>query len=113
MKSARKDSLHTRIMPEKGRYKSGNHGVDKGSNVSSSTSSAKAVVEKTKNKKANPPQSSSSASKESTEASVTARPDTRTLIGGASWTGKLPVNLLSEICQKQRWERPDYSMVYL
>ena len=39
------------------------------------------------------------------------KPDTRTLIGGESWTGKLPVNLLSEHCQKQRWEKPNYSMV--
>jgi ATP-dependent RNA helicase DHX57 len=38
------------------------------------------------------------------------KPDTRTLIGGASWTGKLPVNLLSEHCQKQKWERPEYNM---
>jgi hypothetical protein len=40
------------------------------------------------------------------------RPDTRTLIGGASWTGKLPVNLLSEHCQKQKWEKPEYTMVW-
>ncbi len=39
------------------------------------------------------------------------RPDTRTLIGGASWTGKLPVNLLSEHCQKQKWDKPEYTMV--
>lgn len=39
------------------------------------------------------------------------KPDTRTLIGGASWTGKLPVNMLSEHCQKQKWHKPDYSMV--
>lgn len=39
------------------------------------------------------------------------KPDTRTLIGGASWTGKLPVNLLSEHCQKMKWEKPEYSMV--
>ncbi|KAI9785367.1 MAG: hypothetical protein M1839_000386 [Geoglossum umbratile] len=38
------------------------------------------------------------------------KPDTRTLIGGASWTGKLPVNLLSEHCQKQKWEKPEYIM---
>ena len=43
----------------------------------------------------------------STEA---AKPDTRTLIGGASWTGKLPVNILSEHCQKQKWQKPEYSM---
>ena len=41
-----------------------------------------------------------------------AKPDIRTLIGGASWTGKLPVNLLSEHCQKQRWEKPEYTMVW-
>lgn len=39
------------------------------------------------------------------------RPDVKKLIGGASWTGKLPVNLLSEHCQKQKWERPEYTMV--
>ena len=39
------------------------------------------------------------------------KPDTRQLIGGASWTGKLPVNMLSEHCQKQRWGKPEYTMV--
>ena len=39
------------------------------------------------------------------------KPDTRTLIGGASWTGKLPVNMLSEHCQKQKWAKPEYTMV--
>ncbi|KAI9885793.1 MAG: aprataxin-like protein [Watsoniomyces obsoletus] len=38
------------------------------------------------------------------------QPDTRTLIGGASWTGKLPVNLLSEHCQRMKWGKADYSM---
>ncbi|KAJ4290470.1 putative ATP-dependent RNA helicase ucp12 [Kalmusia sp. IMI 367209] len=38
------------------------------------------------------------------------KPDTRTLIAGASWTGKLPVNLLSEYFQKQKWNKPDYKM---
>lgn len=36
--------------------------------------------------------------------------NTRTLIGGASWTGKLPVNMLSEHCQKQKWAKPEYTM---
>ena len=44
---------------------------------------------------------------------VPKKPDTRKLIGGASWTGKLPVNLLSEHCQKQKWEKPEYTMVGL
>ena len=39
------------------------------------------------------------------------RPDTRTLIGGASWTGKLPVNMLAEHCQKQKWGKPEYRTV--
>lgn len=39
------------------------------------------------------------------------RPTARQLIGGASWTGKLPVNLLSEHCQKQKWERPDFNTI--
>ncbi|KAK7181326.1 ATP-dependent RNA helicase ucp12 [Paraphaeosphaeria sporulosa] len=38
------------------------------------------------------------------------KPDTRTLIAGASWTGKLPVNILSEYFQKQKWNKPDYRM---
>jgi ATP-dependent RNA helicase DHX57 len=38
------------------------------------------------------------------------RPDVKKLIGGASWTGKLPVNILSEHCQKQKWEKPEYTM---
>lgn len=36
------------------------------------------------------------------------KPTVKQIIGGSSWTGKLPVNLLSEYCQKQRWEKPDY-----
>lgn len=39
------------------------------------------------------------------------KPSTRELVAGASWTGKLPVNLLAEHCQKQRWEKPEYTMV--
>ncbi|CAK7270566.1 Putative ATP-dependent RNA helicase ucp12 [Sporothrix epigloea] len=35
---------------------------------------------------------------------------TKQIIGGMSWTGKLPVNLLSEHCQKQKWDRPDYDV---
>lgn len=36
------------------------------------------------------------------------KPDTRTLVAGASWTGKLPMTLFNELCQKQKWERPEY-----
>lgn len=41
------------------------------------------------------------------------KPTVKQIIGGASWTGKLPVNLLSEHCQKQKWDRPDYQPVSL
>lgn len=39
------------------------------------------------------------------------KPTVKQIIGGSSWTGKLPVNLLSEHCQKMKWERPDYDTV--
>ncbi|KAJ9376654.1 hypothetical protein DTO063F5_8677 [Paecilomyces variotii] len=38
------------------------------------------------------------------------KPTVKQMIGGASWTGKLPVNMLSEHCQKQKWEKPEYTM---
>jgi len=38
------------------------------------------------------------------------KPTTKQIIGGASWTGKLPVNLLSEHCQRLKWNKPEYSM---
>lgn len=39
---------------------------------------------------------------------VAPKPTVKQIIGGSSWTGKLPVNLLSEYCQKQKWDRPVY-----
>ncbi|KAI0023561.1 P-loop containing nucleoside triphosphate hydrolase protein [Xylariomycetidae sp. FL0641] len=39
------------------------------------------------------------------------KPTVKQIIGGSSWTGKLPVNLLSEHCQRQKWERPDYQTI--
>ena len=69
-------------------------------------------------KKTQTPQSGSSSAGNGVVASQAAgedaskRADTRKLIGGASWTGKLPVNLLSEHCQKQRWAKPEYTMVW-
>ncbi|EME47454.1 hypothetical protein DOTSEDRAFT_41853 [Dothistroma septosporum NZE10] len=38
------------------------------------------------------------------------KPDTRTLIAGASWTGKLPQTLFNEHCQKQKWDKPEYTI---
>lgn len=39
------------------------------------------------------------------------KPSVKEVIGGASWTGKLPVNMLAEHCQKQKWDKPEYTMV--
>ncbi|KAI1124534.1 DEAD/DEAH box helicase [Nemania abortiva] len=39
------------------------------------------------------------------------RPTVKQIIGGSSWTGKLPVNLLSEHCQRQKWDKPDYQPI--
>ncbi|KAK0639019.1 P-loop containing nucleoside triphosphate hydrolase protein [Cercophora newfieldiana] len=39
------------------------------------------------------------------------KPTVKQIIGGASWTGKLPVNLLSEHCQKMKWDRPDFNTI--
>jgi ATP-dependent RNA helicase DHX57 len=52
------------------------------------------------------------ASKQPDKNEVPAAPrvEARKVIGGASWTGKLPVNLLSELCQRQKWNKPEYSM---
>jgi ATP-dependent RNA helicase DHX57 len=46
------------------------------------------------------------------EAEPPKKPSVKEVIGGASWTGKLPVNMLSEHCQKQKWEKPEYTMVW-
>jgi HrpA-like RNA helicase len=46
--------------------------------------------------------------KDPKEPEAAPRPDPRKVIGGASWTGKLPVNLLSEHCQRQKWNKPEY-----
>jgi len=56
-------------------------------------------------------QSGANGSQQAAPEEVAKKPDTRTLIGGPSWTGKLPVNMLAEHCQKQRWEKPEYTMV--
>ncbi|KAI1489062.1 P-loop containing nucleoside triphosphate hydrolase protein [Biscogniauxia mediterranea] len=60
-------------------------------------------------------QSSSGAGKapagESSVAPGLPKPTVKQLIGGSSWTGKLPVNLLSEHCQRQKWDKPDYQPI--
>lgn len=64
----------------------------------------------TKQAKAAAEKSAQTTSAQQTEGEAK-KPTVKQLIGGASWTGKLPVNLLSEHCQKQKWEKPEYTMV--
>ncbi|OKL57819.1 hypothetical protein UA08_07006 [Talaromyces atroroseus] len=63
----------------------------------------------TKQAKAAAEKSSQNTSTQQTEGEAK-KPTVKQVIGGASWTGKLPVNLLSEHCQKQKWEKPEYTM---
>ncbi|RMJ27522.1 DEAD DEAH box helicase [Aspergillus sp. HF37] len=65
----------------------------------------------TKQAKAAAEQTAESAKKPQESPEEPKKPSVKEVIGGASWTGKLPVNMLSEHCQKQKWERPEYSMV--
>ncbi|KAF9881960.1 helicase associated domain-containing protein [Colletotrichum karsti] len=41
---------------------------------------------------------------------VSGKPTVKQIIGGSSWTGKLPLNLFNEFCQKQQWEKPVYDV---
>src|SRR4051812_13560472 len=50
----------------------------------------------------NPGPGSGSGAGAGEEASGPPKPTVKQIIGGSSWTGKLPVNLLSEHCQKQK-----------
>lgn len=65
------------------------------------TKQAKAAAEKASQTAANTQENEGEAKK----------PTVKQVIGGASWTGKLPVNMLSEHCQKQKWGKPEYTMV--
>lgn len=65
---------------------------------------------KKKTNTGNNPGKSKQSTDEASGQEVPKKPDTRQIIGGASWTGKLPVNLLSEHCQKQKWCKPEYTM---
>lgn len=78
--------------------KSAEHGIDPNSKVKGKGSVGKEI--------------SAAAVDQMNAAEGSKKPDTRTLISGSlSWTGKLPVNLLSEHCQRNKWEKPEYSMV--
>lgn len=57
------------------------------------------------------PAASKAAVPEATEPEGPPKPTVKQIVGGASWTGKLPVNLLSEHCQKQKWDKPSYDNV--
>ncbi|KAL2829243.1 P-loop containing nucleoside triphosphate hydrolase protein [Aspergillus cavernicola] len=62
------------------------------------TKQAKAAAEKSAAEKAQQP------------ADEQKKPTVKQVIGGTSWTGKLPVNMMSEHCQKHKWEKPEYKM---
>ena len=107
-------AIEVKEMPERGKRHGASDRLGKGPTISDSSSVDKDNPSNIMNKKAGPGKSSDSSSKGPAESSTAARPDTRTLISGTtSWTGKLPVNLLSEHCQRAKWEKPEYSMVYL
>ncbi|KAL4958054.1 P-loop containing nucleoside triphosphate hydrolase protein [Aspergillus filifer] len=65
------------------------------------TKQAKAAAEKS---------AAESAKKAQQPADEQKKPTVKQMIGGASWTGKLPVNMMSEHCQKHKWEKPEYTM---
>lgn len=65
----------------------------------------------TKQAKAAAERTAESAKKAPQPADEQKKPTVKQVIGGASWTGKLPVNLMSEHCQKYKWEKPEYTMV--
>ncbi|KAL4912272.1 P-loop containing nucleoside triphosphate hydrolase protein [Aspergillus aurantiobrunneus] len=64
----------------------------------------------TKQAKAAAERTAESAKKTQQPADEQRKPTVKQVIGGASWTGKLPVNLMSEHCQKHKWEKPEYTM---
>src|ERR1700722_6229307 len=45
------------------------------------------------------------------EPSTQLPPKPKTLVAPSSWTGKLPVTLLHEHCQKLGWNKVEYGMV--
>ncbi|GES60094.1 P-loop containing nucleoside triphosphate hydrolase protein [Aspergillus terreus] len=64
----------------------------------------------TKQAKAAAERSAETAKKPQAPTEEPKKPSVKQMIGGASWTGKLPVNMLSEHCQKQKWDKPEYTM---
>ena len=85
-------------------------GKDSGISDPNSTTDSKARVKKQAEKSTGPKDNGI----QSPVAEGSKKLDTRTLVSGSiSWTGKLPVNLLSEHCQKNKWEKPEYSMVMI
>lgn len=68
------------------------------------------IVFEDNNKKSKKAKSKDTTQQQNAESSGPPKPTAKQIIGGASWTGKLPVNLLSEHCQRMRWNKPEYSM---
>ncbi|BFZ53252.1 Putative ATP-dependent RNA helicase ucp12 [Savitreella phatthalungensis] len=38
------------------------------------------------------------------------KPSAKAIVANASWTGKLPTALLSEYCQKHKWQKPEFAV---
>lgn len=47
------------------------------------------------------------------EVSIQTLAKPKTLVAPSSWTGKLPVTMLHEHCQKLGWNKVEYGMVFL
>lgn len=83
-----------------------NGGKAPAADAAKDTDASKSKSKKTSSKQATPAAATATPPKDDAPKPLT----TKQLIGGASWTGKLPVNLLSELCQKQKWDKPEYTM---
>lgn len=105
-------------MVKKGKEKSSAPAAAASSSSSSKASSGKAAG-KAAGKKAPPPEDDllifttdkkrrKDPAKEEAGPPEPPKPTVKQIIGGQSWTGKLPVNLLQEHCQKMKWQKPDY-----
>lgn len=88
-----------------------NHGKKAAPHTTEVPESNVVFTNDTEDKKPKKPAKPQTAVADGSQADAPKKPATRELIGGSSWTGKLPVNLLSEHCQKMKWEKPEYTMV--
>lgn len=71
---------------------------------------SKPATQESSNTQQNGSKSKAPTAADGAQPEVPKKPDTRTLIAGSSWTGKLPMTMFNEHCQKQRWEKPEYTI---